>query len=67
MADEIDQANDQVDYLLRVALQRVPALSTAISAFHCNDCGDPIPERRRVAAPGCVTCIDCQSLRERRG
>lgn len=66
MADEVDQGNDQAEYLLRVALLRVPAVSTRVSAFECDDCGEPIPERRRVAAPGCVTCIDCQSLRELR-
>lgn len=67
MADVIDQANDQAEYLVRVALHRMPALSTAISATDCEDCDCPIPEARRAAVSGCVTCIDCQSLRERRG
>ncbi|WP_109512569.1 TraR/DksA family transcriptional regulator [Pseudomonas ovata] len=66
MADIIDQANDHAEYLRTVALHRQPALSTAASAFYCDDCDEPIPERRRAALPGCVTCIDCQSLRERR-
>jgi phage/conjugal plasmid C-4 type zinc finger TraR family protein len=26
----------------------------------CEECGDPIPERRRKASPGCVYCVDCQ-------
>lgn len=64
MADEIDIANDQAEYLVRVALHRVPALSTAISATECEDCDCPIPEARRAAVSGCLTCIDCQSLRE---
>ncbi|MCO8167852.1 TraR/DksA C4-type zinc finger protein [Pseudomonas sp. 21LCFQ02] len=67
MADEVDQANDQVEYLVRVALHRRPALSTAVSATECEDCESPIPEARRAAVSGCMTCIDCQSLRERRG
>ena len=27
-------------------------------------CGNPIPEARRRARPGCETCIDCQRERE---
>ncbi|HDR9101585.1 MULTISPECIES: TraR/DksA C4-type zinc finger protein [Burkholderia] len=36
------------------------------SAFVCQneECGVPIPEARRVAAPGCRYCIECQSRRE---
>ena len=26
----------------------------------CEDCGEPIPERRLAAAPGCIRCIACQ-------
>lgn len=29
-----------------------------------EDCGVPIPEARRSAAPGCRYCIECQSRRE---
>nr|DAL36052.1 MAG TPA_asm: DnaK suppressor protein [Caudoviricetes sp.] len=36
------------------------------SAVECEGCGDPIPEARRVAVPGCVFCIDCQSFAEKR-
>lgn len=38
------------------------------SAEECESCGTDIPLARRLAVPGCQTCIDCQSLREvRRG
>lgn len=67
MADVIDHANEQAEYFLNVALHRARSVSTAVSAFDCDDCGEPIPESRRVAAPGCVACVECQSLRERRG
>lgn len=30
----------------------------------CEDCGEPIPEARRKAMPGCRRCIDCQTLHE---
>ncbi|WP_122847384.1 TraR/DksA family transcriptional regulator [Pseudomonas viridiflava] len=67
MADDIDRATEQAQYLLDVALfrrQRTPAY--LISAEFCDDCGVPIPELRRIASRGCETCVDCQSLRERR-
>lgn len=30
----------------------------------CTDCGELIPEARRLAAPGCRRCIDCQEFSE---
>ena len=30
------------------------------SLTHCIDCGDPIPEKRRLAIEGCLRCYDCQ-------
>lgn len=30
------------------------------SATHCDECGDPIPERRREAIPGVRLCVNCQ-------
>ncbi len=29
------------------------------------DCGEPIPEARRQAVPGCKFCVDCQARLER--
>lgn len=34
------------------------------SATECDECGDDIPEARRVAVPGCRLCVDCQGMRE---
>ena len=36
----------------------------AESYTHCEDCGEPIPEARRSAAPGCTRCISCQQRAE---
>ncbi|TCD20913.1 TraR/DksA family transcriptional regulator [Lelliottia amnigena] len=53
-------------------LQRNAALSAhrlnpnAVSAEHCEECGDPIPEPRRAAVPGCQTCAECQLEKEKR-
>lgn len=40
-------------------------IRTGPSLEECEDCGEPIPEARRMAIAGCTTCIDCQSVRER--
>lgn len=69
MSDVIDVANDHADYLLQLSIaqhQRRTA-GQATSAEFCEACGDDIPQARRLAAPGCQLCIDCQQLRERRG
>jgi len=65
MADVVDQANDHADYLLQLALAKRPAAST-ISLQFCEDCGEEIPAARRARVQGCVTCVDCQELREMR-
>ena len=36
------------------------------SLEECEDCGDDIPEARRVAQPGVTRCIHCQELFERK-
>ena len=47
-------------------LQRNAALSAhridrnAVSAERCEECGEPIPDTRRAAVPGCKTCSSCQ-------
>jgi phage/conjugal plasmid C-4 type zinc finger TraR family protein len=67
MADEIDRANDQAQYLLDVALQRSRlAPSSRVSAQFCADCDDPIPLLRQQTIAGCQTCVECQGLREAR-
>ncbi|NWF13644.1 TraR/DksA C4-type zinc finger protein [Pseudomonas reactans] len=67
MADDIDRANDQAQYLLDVALQRSrPIPSSRVSAQFCEDCDDPIPLLRQQTIQGCQTCVSCQGLRERR-
>lgn len=65
MADDIDRANDQAQYLLDVAIhlnRRVA--SSRVSAQYCEDCDDAIPLLRQQAIEGCETCAHCQGLRE---
>jgi len=35
------------------------------SLTHCEECGDEIPEKRRLAIKGCRMCVYCQQLQER--
>ncbi len=57
-----DQIDDTVKDAVLGARARMPA---GTSLEHCEDCGEPIPERRRTALPGVRTCIPCQSERDR--
>ena len=35
------------------------------SLTHCEECGDEIPEKRRIAIQGVRFCVYCQQLQER--
>lgn len=56
-----DQIDDTVADAVKSARARLP---TGEGAGHCEDCGEPIPERRRRALPGTRTCVACQSARD---
>ncbi len=66
MADWAEVASDLTEFYLRLAHRRLAPRPVRASAQFCDDCGDPIPLDRQIAAAGCDTCIDCQQLRERR-
>ena len=56
---------DQIDDTVKDAVLRARAqLAAGKSAVECDDCGDPIPKRRREALPGVRTCVPCQSERD---
>lgn len=57
-----DQIDDSVSDAVSGARARLPA---GESAEFCDDCGEPVPERRRAALPGVRTCISCQAARDR--
>ncbi len=65
-AEIIDQANELAQQRLDQAIQVHRINRNAVSAEHCEECGDTIPQARRIAVPGCQTCADCQSLIELR-
>ena len=57
---------DQIDDSVTDAVLRARALLPhGETADDCDECGEPIPKKRRAALPGVRTCVACQSLRDR--
>ena len=56
-----DQIDDTVNDAVSAARSRMPQ---GESAKYCDECGEPIPEKRRVALPGVRRCVECQSGRD---
>ena len=62
MSRQIDQACEIEEMHRRIALEeqvRKSQTAAAVSAYECEECGEPIPEERRRA--GCRCCVDCQN------
>ena len=56
---------DQIDDTVADAVKRARAdMPSGDAAKYCDDCGDEIPEARRLALPGTRTCVACQSARD---
>lgn len=54
--------HEQMDATVNDAIDRVrSALPKGESAEFCDECGEPIPEARRVAVAGVQHCIGCQN------
>ncbi len=58
-----DQIDDTVKDAVLAARARLPA---GEGETHCVECGEEIPEARRRAVPGAITCVPCQSSRDKR-
>jgi phage/conjugal plasmid C-4 type zinc finger TraR family protein len=58
-----DQIDDTVTDAVLSARARLPS---GEGSDECEECGDEIPERRRLALPGARTCVACQSGRDAR-
>ena len=57
-----DQIDDTVKDAIAAARARMPA---GEAAEECDDCGEPIPVKRRAALPGVCTCVACQAERDK--
>lgn len=53
---------DQIDASVSDAVKRArDQLAGGASRTHCEDCEEPIPERRRELVPGVRRCVRCQA------
>lgn len=65
MADDLDRAQAINEVLQADALRDWRRRQHhGPSRTECEECGEPIPEKRRLAVPGCRLCIDCQRALE---
>lgn len=65
MTAEIIDAASELEEMQReqaIAAHRIDR--NAVSATHCVECDEAIPQARREAVPGCRTCSDCQQIIE---
>ncbi|WP_220704023.1 TraR/DksA family transcriptional regulator [Citrobacter braakii] len=70
MADFADDASAVEELQRNAALSAHRINRDAVSAMHCVECGEDIPELRRVKVPGCQRCASCQQdseLRQKQG
>lgn len=65
MADICDDAMELIDKTVELGVAQIPRY-TGISAKEC-ECGEEIPEGRRLAIPGVQLCASCQSLVDLKG
>ena len=66
--DEIDIAQEKTaDYLDHcIAAARGIQQGVSTRSGFCEDCGEEIPEARRLALPDATRCIHCQAKHEGR-
>lgn len=60
--DDAINAQAFVDNYIDLARSQLP---TGESAKYCIECGEEIPEARRLALPGVKHCIECQTIRDK--
>lgn len=46
-------------------LRKLDSQRSKESLHECEECGDEIPEARRIAVKGCTRCVYCQELYEK--
>lgn len=66
MSDIIDNASDLEELQRNAAVSLMRIDQNAVSATHCKECDDELPEARRIAIPGCQLCASCKGIAELR-
>lgn len=65
--DIIDNASELEELHRNAAISLARTRPGAVSATHCKECDDELPEARRKAIPGCQLCASCKEVEELRG
>ncbi|EPF2246605.1 TraR/DksA family transcriptional regulator [Citrobacter werkmanii] len=55
----IVQASALEEMMRNHAIQAHRLNHSAVSATHCEECGDKLLDARRKAYPGCTMCVSC--------
>ncbi len=56
-----EAVQDQIDSTIEDGLARVRSrISSGESRRDCEECGEVIPEARRIAVPGVRLCVNCR-------
>ncbi|GAA4223408.1 DksA/TraR family C4-type zinc finger protein [Sagittula sp. NFXS13] len=60
--------NEQMEASIQEELERMKLRRAPVgeSLMDCAECGEEIPEKRRVALPGVKFCVDCAAERQGR-
>ncbi|MBP0484202.1 DksA/TraR family C4-type zinc finger protein [Sagittula salina] len=60
--------NEQMEASIQEELERMKLRRGPVgeSFTECAECGEEIPEKRRLALPGVKLCVDCASERQGR-
>ncbi|HEG1869613.1 TPA: TraR/DksA family transcriptional regulator [Citrobacter freundii] len=64
--DTIDAASELTQQRIEMAVAAHRLNHSAVSATHCEECGDLLSNERRKAYPGCTMCVSCQGEQELR-
>lgn len=62
--DTFDKASEMETAHRENSIAAVRNMDKTMSSSMCLDCGEPIPEARRLAVKGCFRCVDCQIVAE---
>jgi phage/conjugal plasmid C-4 type zinc finger TraR family protein len=65
--DESDMGQLHAIHLsMNAVALHLASLPEGPSLTHCEDCGEEIPEQRRLLVQACRLCVYCKELAERR-
>lgn len=67
---DVNDIASEVEEMFRehaITAQLAQASGSGLSATHCENCGEAIPEARRMAVPGVELCVPCKQHIERMG